>query len=80
MAEAFVHPTAVVDEGAVLGEGTKVWHFVHVCGGATVGERCIFGQSVFVGPGVVVGNGVKVQSVISRTFGTISALKVNSPV
>ena len=66
---AFVHPTAVVDEGATLGAGTKVWHFVHVCNGATVGERCIFGQSVFVGPGVVVGDGVKVQNNVSLYAG-----------
>ncbi len=66
---AFVHPTAVVDDGAALGAGTKVWHFVHVCSGAKVGERCIFGQSVFVGPGVVVGNGVKVQNNVSLYAG-----------
>ncbi|HJK94542.1 MAG TPA: acyltransferase [Polyangiaceae bacterium LLY-WYZ-15_(1-7)] len=69
MAEAFVHPTAVVDEGAVLGEGTKVWHFVHVCGGATVGARCVLGQNVFVGPGVTLGDGVKVQNNVSLYAG-----------
>jgi len=66
---AFVHPSAIVDEGAVLGADTKVWHFVHVCSGATVGERCVFGQNVFVGPGVTVGNGVKVQNNVSLYAG-----------
>lgn len=66
---AFVHPTAVVDAGATLGAETKVWHFVHVCGGATVGERCVFGQNVFIGPGVRVGDGVKVQNNVSLYAG-----------
>jgi UDP-2-acetamido-3-amino-2,3-dideoxy-glucuronate N-acetyltransferase len=59
---ASIHPTAVVDEGAVLGEGTKVWHFVHVSSGARIGERCVLGQNVFVGRGVRIGNGVKIQN------------------
>ncbi|MBX3250575.1 MAG: N-acetyltransferase [Myxococcales bacterium] len=67
----FVHPTAVVDEGAVLGEGTKVWHFVHVCAGATVGARCVLGQNVFVGPGVTLGDGVKVQNNVSLYAGVV---------
>ena len=65
MTESFVHPTAVVDEGAVIGDSTKVWHFVHVSKGARVGERCIFGQNVFIAPGVVIGNGVKIQNNVS---------------
>jgi len=63
--EPFVHETAVVDEGAVLGRGTKVWHFVHVCSGATIGERCILGQNVYVDRGVVIGDGVKAQNNVS---------------
>lgn len=59
---AFVHPTAVVDEDVVLGEGTKVWHFVHVSSGARIGERCVLGQNVFVGRGVRIGDGVKIQN------------------
>ena len=55
----YVHPTAIVDEDVVLGEGTKVWHFVHVSKGARLGDRCILGQNVFIGPGVVLGRGVK---------------------
>jgi UDP-2-acetamido-3-amino-2,3-dideoxy-glucuronate N-acetyltransferase len=61
----WVHPTAVVDEGAVLGEGTRVWHFVHVSAGAHIGARCVLGQNVFVGRGVRIGDGVKVQNNVS---------------
>ncbi|MEM9865426.1 MAG: acyltransferase [Myxococcota bacterium] len=60
-----VHETAVVDEGAVIGEGARVWHFVHVCGGAHVGARAVLGQNVFVAPGVHVGAGTKVQNNVS---------------
>lgn len=59
---AFVHQTAVVDEDVVLGEGTKVWHFVHVSSGARIGARCVLGQNVFVGRGVRIGDGVKIQN------------------
>ena len=65
MTEAFVHPTAVVDEGASIGADTKIWHFVHVSKGAVIGGRCVFGQNVFVAPGVVIGNGVKIQNNVS---------------
>lgn len=57
-----VHPSAVVDDGVVLGDGTRIWHFVHVSAGARVGERCVFGQNVFIGRNVRVGNGVKIQN------------------
>lgn len=70
-AQYFVHPTAIVDDGAFIGEGTKLWHFVHVCAGATIGARCVFGQNVFVGPGVVVGDGVKVQNNVSLYAGVM---------
>jgi len=60
-----VHPTAVVDPGAVLGAGTRVWHFSHVSEGAWLGERCVLGQNVFVGRGVRIGDGVKVQNNVS---------------
>ncbi len=64
-AGVFVHETAVVDEGATLGEGTRVWHFVHVSKGARIGARCVLGQNVFVAPGVVIGDGVKIQNNVS---------------
>lgn len=60
-----IHPTAIVDEGAILGDGTRVWHWVHVCGGARIGDRCSLGQNVFVGNDVVIGNNVKVQNNVS---------------
>lgn len=62
---AEVHPTAIVDEGATIGAGTRIWHWVHVCGGATIGERCSLGQNVFVGNRVVIGNNVKIQNNVS---------------
>jgi UDP-2-acetamido-3-amino-2,3-dideoxy-glucuronate N-acetyltransferase len=61
----FVHPTAVVDEGALIGKQTKVWHFSHVMKGARIGERCVFGQNVNVDGGTVIGNNVKVQNNVS---------------
>jgi UDP-2-acetamido-3-amino-2,3-dideoxy-glucuronate N-acetyltransferase len=67
----FVHPTAVVDEGAVIGKGTKVWHFSHIMKGATIGERCILGQNVNVDGGVVIGNNVKVQNNVSVYTGLV---------
>jgi UDP-2-acetamido-3-amino-2,3-dideoxy-glucuronate N-acetyltransferase len=60
-----VHPSAIVDDGAVLGEGCRVWHFVHICGGARIGRRCSFGQNVFVGNDVRIGDGVKIQNNVS---------------
>ncbi len=60
-----VHPSAIVDDGAVLGEGCRVWHFVHICGGARIGRKCSFGQNVFVGNDVRIGNGVKIQNNVS---------------
>src|SRR6516162_4303964 len=64
-AEYFVHPSAVVDEGAVIGKGTKIWHFCHIMKGAKIGERCTFGQNVNVDGGTTIGNGVKVQNGVS---------------
>jgi UDP-2-acetamido-3-amino-2,3-dideoxy-glucuronate N-acetyltransferase len=60
-----VHPSAIVDAGAVVGPGTRVWHFSHVCGGARIGAGCSLGQNVFVGNDVVIGNGVKIQNNVS---------------
>jgi UDP-2-acetamido-3-amino-2,3-dideoxy-glucuronate N-acetyltransferase len=61
----FVHPSAVVDPGAQLGAGTRVWHFAHVCGGARLGPGCSLGQGVFVGNDVQIGRGVKIQNNVS---------------
>ena len=60
-----IHPSAIVDEGAAIGEGTRIWHFVHVCAGAVIGKRCSFGQNVFVANRVVIGDNVKVQNNVS---------------
>lgn len=65
MSEPFIHPTAVVDEGAEIGAGSRVWHFVHVCGSARLGRGCVLGQNVFVGPNVRLGQGVKAQNNVS---------------
>ena len=61
----FVHPTATVDRGAQIGEGTRIWHFGHVMGSARIGRSCILGQNVFVGPGCTLGDRVKVQNNVS---------------
>ena len=60
-----IHPSAIVDAGAQLGEGTRVWHFVHVCAGARIGPGCSLGQGVYVGDDVVVGRNVKIQNNVS---------------
>ena len=60
-----IHPTAIVDEGAQIGEGSRVWHWVHICGGAKIGRDCSFGQNVFVGNRVTIGNNCKVQNNVS---------------
>jgi UDP-2-acetamido-3-amino-2,3-dideoxy-glucuronate N-acetyltransferase len=67
----FVHPTAVVDDGAVLGAGTKVWHFSHIMPQAVLGENCNIGQNVVVSPGVRLGNNVKVQNNVSLYTGVV---------
>jgi len=67
----YVHPTAVVDEGAQIGKGTKIWHFCHIMKGAKVGERCVFGQNVNVDGGAVIGNNVKVQNNVSIYTGLV---------
>jgi UDP-2-acetamido-3-amino-2,3-dideoxy-glucuronate N-acetyltransferase len=61
----FIHESAYVDEGAVIGEGTKVWHFCHVMPGAVIGERSSLGQNVVVMPGTRIGNNVKIQNNVS---------------
>ncbi len=67
----FVHESAYVDDGAEIGEGTKIWHFAHVMGGAKIGKNCIFGQNTNVDNGVVIGNNCKVQNNISLYTGIV---------
>lgn len=61
----FAHPTAVIDEGAEIGEGTKVWHFSHIMSNCKIGRNCNLGQNVVISPGVVLGQNVKVQNNVS---------------
>jgi UDP-2-acetamido-3-amino-2,3-dideoxy-glucuronate N-acetyltransferase len=61
----FLHDTAIVDQGAKIGAGSRVWHWVHISSGAVIGDRCSFGQNVFVGNRVCIGNNVKIQNNVS---------------
>jgi UDP-2-acetamido-3-amino-2,3-dideoxy-glucuronate N-acetyltransferase len=60
-----IHTTAIVDEGAQIGDGSRVWHWVHISAGAVIGRDCSFGQNVFVGNRVVIGNNCKIQNNVS---------------
>ena len=60
-----IHSTALIDEGATIGAASSIWHWVHICAGAVIGERCSFGQNVFVGNKVRIGNNVKIQNNVS---------------
>jgi UDP-2-acetamido-3-amino-2,3-dideoxy-glucuronate N-acetyltransferase len=60
-----VHPSAIVDDGAQIGEGSRIWHFAHVCGGAKIGKGVSLGQNVFVGNKVVIGDKCKIQNNVS---------------
>jgi UDP-2-acetamido-3-amino-2,3-dideoxy-glucuronate N-acetyltransferase len=71
MMDYFAHESAYVDEGAVIGKGTKIWHFSHILAGAQIGDYCSFGQNVCVMQGVVIGNNVKVQNNVSIYEGMI---------
>lgn len=62
---ATIHKSAYVDEGAVIGEGSRIWHFSHVMGGASIGRDCVLGQNVMVGPGVSIGDQCKIQNNVS---------------
>lgn len=59
------HDSAIIDDGATIGEGSRVWHFVHVCGGARIGARVSLGQNVFVGNNVDIGDDCKIQNNVS---------------
>jgi UDP-2-acetamido-3-amino-2,3-dideoxy-glucuronate N-acetyltransferase len=67
----FSHPTAIIDAGATIGDGTKIWHFAHISPGAVIGERCIFGQNTMVADGVTIGSNVKVQNNVAIYTGTV---------
>jgi UDP-2-acetamido-3-amino-2,3-dideoxy-glucuronate N-acetyltransferase len=67
----FAHPTAVIDVGCVIGEGTKIWHFCHIMPNCKIGRNCSLGQNVVVSPDVILGNNVKVQNNVSIYTGVI---------
>ncbi len=67
----FAHETAVIDDGCIIGKGTRVWHFTHIMQGCEIGENCNFGQNVVVSPGVKLGDNVKVQNNVSIYTGVI---------
>jgi UDP-2-acetamido-3-amino-2,3-dideoxy-glucuronate N-acetyltransferase len=60
-----IHPTAIVDDGAQIGDDCRIWHWVHISGGARIGARCSFGQNVFVGNRVLIGDNCKIQNNVS---------------
>jgi UDP-2-acetamido-3-amino-2,3-dideoxy-glucuronate N-acetyltransferase len=70
-ASFFAHPTAVIDAGCSIGEGTKIWHFSHIMSNCKIGNNCNLGQNVVVSPEVVLGNNVKVQNNVSIYTGVI---------
>ncbi|HEY6578825.1 MAG TPA: acyltransferase [Rhizomicrobium sp.] len=63
--EYFAHPTAVVEAGAVVGRGVRIWHFSHVLAGSVIGTDCVIGQNVMIGPRVRIGDGCKIQNNVS---------------
>jgi len=69
--EAAVHPTAVIDHPVSLGRGTKIWHFCHICAGATIGDDCAIGQNGYVAGSVIVGNRCRIQNNVSLYDGVI---------
>ena len=68
---SFIHETAVVDDGCLIGENVKIWHFSHIMSGARIGDNCNFGQNVVVSPNVVIGNNVKIQNNVSVYTGVV---------
>lgn len=67
----FAHPTAIIDDGCEIADGTKVWHFSHIMSGCRIGKNCNIGQNVVISPDVVLGNNVKVQNNVSIYTGVI---------
>jgi len=57
-----IHPSSIIDQGAVIGAGTSIWHFSHICSGAVIGKNCSIGQNVLVADNAILGNGVKIQN------------------
>ena len=66
-----IHPSSIIDPGATIGEGTKIWHFTHVMPKAVIGKNCNIGQNVFIGDDVIIGDNVKIQNNVSLYSGVI---------
>lgn len=71
MSDFYHHPTAIIDEGCTIGEGSKIWHFSHIMPNCVLGKNCNIGQNVVISPEVVLGNNVKVQNNVSIYTGVI---------
>jgi UDP-2-acetamido-3-amino-2,3-dideoxy-glucuronate N-acetyltransferase len=71
MTPYFAHPSAIIDEGCTIGDGTKIWHFSHIMPNCTIGNNCNIGQNVVVSPGVILGNNLKIQNNVSIYTGVI---------
>ncbi len=65
------HPSAIIDDGAIIGSGTRIWHFCHVMPNARIGSNCVLGQNVMVAGGALIGNGVKIQNNVSVYEGVV---------
>ena len=65
MSNITIHSTAIIDDGATIGKGSRVWHWTHICSGAKIGDNCSFGQNVFISNDVIIGNKCKVQNNVS---------------
>jgi len=65
MPDFFKHETAIIDDGAKIGDKTRIWHWTHICGGANIGDNCVLGQNVFISGRVTIGNNVKIQNNVS---------------
>ena len=71
VSQPIIHTTAIIDAGAIIGNGTRIWHFCHVMPQAVIGSNCILGQNVFVDNNVIIGNGVKIQNNVSVYNGVV---------
>lgn len=71
MKNFYAHETALVDDGSIIGDETKIWHFSHIMSNCTIGQKCNIGQNVVVSPGVILGNNVKVQNNVSIYTGVV---------
>ncbi|HET6994145.1 MAG TPA: DapH/DapD/GlmU-related protein [Chitinophagaceae bacterium] len=69
--DVFVHPSSIIDKGAQIGKGTRIWHFCHVASTSKIGERCNIGQNVYIDNNAVIGNDVKIQNNVSVYNGVI---------